>query len=83
VAATRDVAIDFSTVAGKPSRQDLPFVNPSDDLWQYKVTLTGDSSFSAPNRFSVKANSQGALALSFATHRIGQYTAEMVVVNTT
>jgi hypothetical protein len=81
IPATRELSLEFSVAAGKSVRQDIPFVNPSDETWNHKVTLTGDSGFSAPARLTVKPNSTATLQVSFNATRVGTVVGEMVVVN--
>jgi hypothetical protein len=62
-------------------RQDIQ--NTSDETWNFKITLSGDSSFSTPARFSLKPNSEGALQISFTGTRVGTFTAELTIFNQT
>jgi len=81
VAATKELSIEFNTVAGKSVKQDLPFHNPSQEVWQYKVSISGDNSFTAPQRFSVKPGSSSVLTIQFVPYKLGSCNAEMTVFN--
>ncbi|OHS97910.1 hypothetical protein TRFO_35785 [Tritrichomonas foetus] len=79
--ATKELSIDFSTVVGKPMKQDIPLQNPSDDTWNFKITVSGDNAFSANNKIVVKPKSQAFLPVNFAPNRIGKFKAELNVLN--
>jgi hypothetical protein len=79
--ATRELSLDFATVAGKAVKQEIPLQNPSAETWTYKVTIAGDSSFTVPPRLSVKPNSTGFLPITLTPAKMGQVTATMTVTN--
>ena len=66
LAATKEVNLEFSTVCGKTVKQDIPLSNPTNDQWNFKVTLTGDKSFTAPQRLSLKPTSNGSIQVQFS-----------------
>jgi hypothetical protein len=81
VAATRELSMDFSTVAGKSMKQEIPLPNTSQEAWTFKLTISGDSSFSAPTRLSVKASSCGYVPVTFVPAKIGTFSAQLTIVN--
>lgn len=83
LAATKELSLDFTTVSGKPVKQDIPFTNPSEEIWNFKFVVVGDSSFSVPQRLSVKPLQTGYVSISFNPQRLGTYTAELQATNTT
>lgn len=83
LAATKELSIEFATVAGRSVKQDVPFTNPSDETWNFKFVIMGDSSFNVPQRLSVKPNQTGIISINFNPGKIGQYAAELQATNTT
>lgn len=81
IAATKEVSLEFSTAAGKSVKQELPLQNPSTEVWNFKITCSGDDYFSAPQRVSVKPQSTGYLPITFSPFKVGTYTGTVTVVN--
>lgn len=80
---TKELSIEFQTSLGRTVHQEIPIVNPSDDVWQIKITLHGDPSFTAPTRINVKPKSQNVVPVSYYPNKIGTFNAEMNVFNIT
>lgn len=81
ISATKNLSLEMITSSGKTMVQEVPFVNPSDDIWHFKVTLTGSECFTVPQKFSAAPKSTGILTVSMKSGEIGKYSAEMTVVN--
>lgn len=79
--ATRELHLEFSTVFGRTIHQDIPVVNPSNDPWQLKVNISGDSSFSSPTHLTAKPKSQLSIPVTFTPYKIGTFSADMTVHN--
>ena len=78
---TKEYLIEFAATLGKPINQDIPISNNSDEPLQLKISLSGDNSFTAPNRMSVKPKSTGTISVAFNPNKIGSFTGEMTVFN--
>ena len=81
IAATKHLSLEMTTTSGKSITQTVPYMNPSEQMWHFKVSLKGDDCFSAPQTFSAAPNSTGVLTVSMKAGKIGKYSAEMTVVN--
>jgi hypothetical protein len=79
--ATKEMQLEFTAVAGKPVKQEIPLQNPSNDSWSYKVTVSGDSCFSAPPKLVVKPGSTEELLVTCAAMRIGEARGELTLFN--
>jgi hypothetical protein len=80
-AATKEFSLEFSTVAGKAVKQDIPIQNTSNDVWTFKITCTGDPAFSAPQRLQLKGPTSQNLSVVFAPFKVGSYKAEISIFN--
>jgi hypothetical protein len=80
---TREMTLAFEAVAGKAVSQDLPLENPSDELWQFKVSLTSDPGFSVPSRLSVQPKTTSSVLLEFVNRAMGSYKAQVEITNVT
>ena len=81
LAATKELSLTLETVSGKPIRQDIPVRNVSNDTWQYRVVVSGDICFSAPQRIAVKPQSTQMLPVTFSPTKIGTYSGEVTITN--
>jgi len=81
IAQTKTFTIQMETASGKGITQEIPFQNPSEQIWNYKVSLSGDQGFDCIQRFSVKPQSTFNLVLSFKTRMIGSFSTFLSVVN--
>ena len=81
IAQTRDINIDFTTNACKTISQEIPFSNPSMEMWNFKIVLTGDSGFDVPARLTLKPKSTAPLTISFRSRKMGIYQATLQVTN--
>jgi hypothetical protein len=79
--ATKELSVEFSTVAGKAVKQDIPIQNTSNDVWTFKITCTGDQAFSAPQRLQLKGQTSQYLPVIFAPFKIGSHKAEISIFN--
>lgn len=78
---TKNITLFFDTTAGKPILQELPFSNPSDQTWLFKITYTGDSEFEIPTKFSLKPQSQQSLPINFKSKRMGTFRGNLSINN--
>lgn len=83
IAETKELTLDFSSVLGQVVKQEIPLQNMSDTTWSYKITLSGDKSFTAPNRAVIKPKQSSTIPVTFTPHRIGTFQGEIIIVNTT
>ena len=83
LAEQKEFDIEFSTVCGKTIKQDIPLSNPSKEIWNFKVSLSGDSAFAVPQRAQVKPSSNGTIAVTFSPMHVGVYHTEVQVYNIT
>ncbi|OHS98266.1 hypothetical protein TRFO_35361 [Tritrichomonas foetus] len=81
LSATKELTLEFNTVSGRSMKQDVPFHNPSNEPWNFKITVTGDSSFSAPPRITVKPNSTIMLPVTYQPNKIGCFSGDLTVMN--
>lgn len=81
IPAVKEMSIEFSTVSGRQVHQDIPLTNPSDEVWNFKVTTSGDSVFSAPQRVSVKPGTTGNMTVNFTPLRVGSFKGELMLTN--
>ncbi|OHT12743.1 hypothetical protein TRFO_17376 [Tritrichomonas foetus] len=81
LAATKELSLDFQTVSGKVVKQEIPLQNVSNDTWQYKISISGDQSFSVPPRVTVKPNSFVTVPVTFTPNKIGQFNCEIQLYN--
>ena len=83
LAETRKASIDFSTCSGKEVIQDIPLQNPSDELWVYKIAISGNDSnlFSFPDKISVKPKETATLPIRFMPYSVGNFSAELQLFN--
>jgi hypothetical protein len=64
-------------------KQEIPLHNPSKDSWNYKASLVGDPSFSCPNKLTIKSNSTATLPIACSAVKMGSFSAELTIINTT
>lgn len=83
LSATKELLLEFQTTFGKSLKQEIPFINPTDDVWQLKINIKGDSSFTSPSHLNVKPKSQSQLSITFNPIKIGTFSADMTVNNIT
>lgn len=83
IAATKEFNITFASVVGKAMKQDIPLQNTSDQAWNYKITLTGDKSFTSPTKLVVKPKTTSPLPVTFLPRRIGTFSGEVTIFNIT
>ena len=80
--ATKELNLDFATVIGIPMSQDIPVKNTSaDQVWNYKVSITGDGAFSAPTKLMVKPGAFAQLTVNFNPPKVGKYSGELTLFN--
>lgn len=80
---TRNLQLEMITISGKEVVQELPFANPSDEIWRFKVTVEGDTGFSVENSFIAKPQSVYKLRLSFVGGELGENKATLTIKNIT
>jgi hypothetical protein len=80
---TKDLMVNFDTIAGREVVQEVPFPNPSDRSWAFKTLINGFAGFTAPPRLVVPANMTQSLRVSFTTKIAGEHKAELIVTNLT
>lgn len=86
LASTNHLDIQLNTVAGREVLQEIPIPNPSNETWNYKVSLSGSPDvkhFNVKSRFSSDPNSIYQLQLTFVVNLPGEYHANLTVTNTT
>ncbi|OHT13796.1 hypothetical protein TRFO_16023 [Tritrichomonas foetus] len=81
--ATKTLLIEMNTVCGRMVTQQLPFTNPSDTSWHYKVSINGDEGFKVSERFDVAAHSTYQFPLTFISKDKGMYNTLLTVTNYT
>lgn len=81
LAPTQDLELEFKTIIGKPVMQNLPFSNPSKNVWNFRASVNGDIEFNISSRFSVHANTCSEIPLTFNPRRAGDYRAQLVITN--
>lgn len=80
IAATKEISLEFHTHAGKSTKQDIPLLNTSDDIWNFKISVVGEG-LSAPPRVSVKPKTTGFASVTYLASKQGRYTGEIQVFN--
>lgn len=86
LATTNYFDISLETVAGREIIQEVPIPNPSNEPWNYKLSITGSPDakyFSAKSRFTVEANTTFQLPLSFTVNTPGEYHSDLIITNST
>jgi len=83
IAPTKKASIEIQTITGKTINQTIPFVNPSNTIWQFKASLTGDIPIVFQNRFFVSASSTYEFPISLMSKQKGVFKSEMVFTNIT
>ena len=80
--STKELNLDFATVIGTPMNQEIPIQNTSpDQVWNYRVSITGDHAFSAPNKLVVQPGARVQLPVAFNPPKVGEYTGELNIFN--
>lgn len=81
IASTREVTVEFVAIAGRTIKQDIPIKNPSEDVWNFKVTVEGDSAFTAPSKLTAKPSEVTSLPIQFHPFKIGTYASTVTLFN--
>ena len=81
LAPTQDLELEFTAIVGRPVKQELPFSNPSKNVWNFRANIIGDLEFSISSRFSVHARTCSQIPLTFNPRRAGEYNAQLCITN--
>jgi hypothetical protein len=81
LAATRELALEFTTAAGRTVKQDIPLQNPSSETWHYKISLTGDNCWTCLPRIAVKGGTVGYLTIGFTPFKTGTFQSDLTLFN--
>lgn len=80
---TKTVEISIQTVTGKLVKQTIPFSNPSEKSWEFKVQLLGSPYFKCPNRFIVDPEQTHNFIVEFMSKTKGDFINTITVTNIT
>lgn len=81
IEATKTVSMEFVSLAGRALKQEVPIQNSSDEEWTYKVSVTGDNCFTAPQKLIAKPKSITNLPIQFLPYKIGQFSGQLQLFN--
>ena len=81
LAPTKQLDIEMETTSGKDIVQYLPFDNPSDTVWNFKVEIFDSDYFKCDSKFQVKPKSTYDFPLTFRGRKVGTFKTELTVTN--